>query len=163
MAIKKYLNEAGLRTLVNQINNKFATKAEVASIYQVKGSSKFAELPALAEVSPGWVYNVTDEFVTTADFVEGAGIKITAGTNIVAVNNGTADAKEMKWDVLAATVQTDGFQLKNLTASANIYNVAEAKEEEISTIESAISKLAANSNAYADTEISETEIESMFS
>ena len=32
-----------------------------------------------------YIYNVTDDFTTTADFIEGAGIKVNAGTDVVVV------------------------------------------------------------------------------
>ena len=38
-----------------------------------KGSSTFASLPTPAAENLGWMYNVTDAFTTTADWVEGAG------------------------------------------------------------------------------------------
>ena len=46
---------------------------KVSSVYKPAGSVAFADLPAAAEATLGNVYNVTDAFTTTADFVEGAG------------------------------------------------------------------------------------------
>ena len=42
------------------------------------------------KANEGNVYNITDAFTSTADFVEGAGKKYTAGTNVVIVETTTA-------------------------------------------------------------------------
>ena len=83
-----------------QIND--AVKQAVAGVYVVKGSVAFAALPT--EVEEGWVYNITDEFTTTDAFVEGAGQKYPAGTNVVYTANG--------WDVMAGTYDFSVYLLK---------------------------------------------------
>ena len=55
--------------------------AKISAVYKPAGSVAFAALPALAEDVLGNVYNVTDAFTTTANFVEGAGNKYPKGTN----------------------------------------------------------------------------------
>lgn len=45
------------------------------------GTISFSEL-ALAEKATGYVYNISDDFVTTSDFAEGYGKSYTAGTNV---------------------------------------------------------------------------------
>ena len=64
------------------IEEKFNNK--IASVYSYKGSVAFATLTnaMLIAANVGNVYNITDDFTTTADFVEGAGKKHTAGTNV---------------------------------------------------------------------------------
>lgn len=59
----------------------------LTSVYKVKGSLAFASLTSalLVKANEGNVYNITDEFTTTADFIEGAGKKHTAGSNVVIV------------------------------------------------------------------------------
>ena len=52
------------------------------------------------------------EFTTTSDFVEGAGKKYPAGTNIVVVNIGTESSPTYKFDVLTWFIYTDSFVLK---------------------------------------------------
>lgn len=85
------------------------------------GTVAFANLPAIADVTVGWMYNISDEFTTTSDFLEGAGVVVPAGSNVyfTALN---------KWDVLAGSpvtgVKGDNEQLYrrgnvNITA-ANI-------------------------------------------
>ncbi len=59
----------------------------LASVYKVKGTKAFSELTSalLIKANEGNVYNVSDAFTTTADFVEGVGKKYTAGSNVVIV------------------------------------------------------------------------------
>jgi hypothetical protein len=63
------------------------------------GTVTFANLPAVSSVSAGDMYNISDEFVTTYDFVEGAGITEPAGSNVYKTEAG-------KWDVLAGSPVT---------------------------------------------------------
>lgn len=63
------------------------------------GTVTFANLPAVSSASAGDMYNISDEFVTTSDFVEGAGITEPAGSNVYKTESG-------KWDVLAGSPVT---------------------------------------------------------
>nr|DAQ98109.1 MAG TPA: hypothetical protein [Caudoviricetes sp.] len=63
------------------------------------GTVTFANLPAVSSASSGDMYNISDEFVTTSDFVEGAGITEPAGSNVYKTEAG-------KWDVLAGSPVT---------------------------------------------------------
>ena len=89
------------------------TKTEIdgmiSSVYKPAGSVAFASLPALSDNVLGNVYNVTDAFTTTADFVEGAGKSYPAGTNVVVVNTGTTASPTYKFDVLAGFVDLSGY------------------------------------------------------
>lgn len=85
---------------------------------QPHGTVAFADLPALADVSTGWMFNISDEFTTTDDFKEGAGNVIPAGANIYKTLDG-------KWDVLAGTPVTgikganeDSFRRGNVVLTA---------------------------------------------
>lgn len=82
-----------------------AINTAVSSVYTPKGTSAFASLPTPSKALEGDVYNVGDAFTTTAAFVEGAGHKYAAGTNVVIVN----DSGTYKWDVLAGTVDLSGY------------------------------------------------------
>lgn len=66
---------------------------------QPHGTCTFADLPALADVNAGWMFNISDEFTTTDDFKEGSGNAVPAGANIYKTSDG-------KWDVLAGTPVT---------------------------------------------------------
>lgn len=79
--------------------------AKISAVYKPAGSVAFAELPSLSESILGNVYNVTDAFTTTANFVEGAGNKYPKGTNVVVVKVGDA----YKYDVLAGFVDLSGY------------------------------------------------------
>lgn len=82
---------------------------KIASVYKPAGSIAFAGLPTLAANVLGNVYNVTDAFTTTADFVEGEGKKHPAGTNVVVVNTGTNEDPVYKFDVLAGFVDLSDY------------------------------------------------------
>lgn len=85
---------------------------------QPHGTVAFADIPALADVSTGWMFNISDEFTTTDDFKEGAGNVIPAGANIYKTS-------DEKWDVLAGTpvtgikgVNEDSFRRGNVVLTA---------------------------------------------
>lgn len=63
------------------------------------GTVTFANLPAVSSASAGDMYNISDEFVTTSDFLEGSGITEPAGSNVYKTEAG-------KWDVLAGNPVT---------------------------------------------------------
>lgn len=125
---KKYLDEPGLESVINRIKADFAKKANtlagygiddaytktecdeqiaaaVSSVYKPMGSRAFANLPALSAASVGDVYNVSDDFTTTSDFIEGAGKSFAAGTNVVVVDNGG----QKMWDVLTGMVDLSDY------------------------------------------------------
>lgn len=76
---QKAFNKAA--SLEEAIDNK------ISSVYKIKGSLAFASLTSalLVKANEGNVYNVTDAFTTTDLFLEGAGKKHTAGSNVVVV------------------------------------------------------------------------------
>lgn len=86
---------------------KSAIDTAISSTYKASGSVAFASLPTLSSSIKGNVYNVTDAFTTTADFVEGAGHSYPAGTNVVCINT---TGSTYKWDVLAGFVDLSGYQ-----------------------------------------------------
>lgn len=63
------------------------------------GTVSFANLPSVGSASAGDMYNISDEFVTTSDFVEGSGITEPAGSNVYKIEAG-------KWDVLTGSPVT---------------------------------------------------------
>lgn len=78
--------------------------AKISAVYKPAGSVAFASLPALSADVLGNVYNVTDAFITTANFVEGAGSQYHKGTNVVVVKVGDV----YKFDVLSGFVDLSG-------------------------------------------------------
>lgn len=93
MATQTWVGEQGYETAAN-VDSKIA--AAISAVYKPQGSAAFASLPALSADVEGFVYNVTDAFVTDESFVEGAGASYPAGTNVVCVE---VDGG-FKWDVL---------------------------------------------------------------
>lgn len=63
------------------------------------GTVTFANLPSVNSASSGDMYNISDEFVTTSNFVEGEGITEPAGSNVYKTGAG-------KWDILAGSPVT---------------------------------------------------------
>jgi len=121
---KKYAKKGEVPTKVSDLtnDNKFQTEeqvaasinAKVSSTYKAGGSVTFASLPELTEANLGLVVNVTDKFTTTDSFVEGAGAKHPAGTNVVVVKGG----EEYKYDVLAGFVDLSGYAQSEQVAAA---------------------------------------------
>lgn len=119
----KYAKKADIPTQVSTLTNdaKYqseeqvtaAINAKVSSTYKAGGSVAFADLPELTSANLGLVVNVNDNFTTNDQFVEGAGKKHPAGTNVavVAVTAGEGDAQttSYKYDVLAGFVDLSGY------------------------------------------------------
>lgn len=146
MAVIKYLDEHGLETLVKQI------KKRTTSIYTVKGEAIYADADYVAHAAAGdfgyeisvtstglwklidgtwtkltafeegYVYSIVNPFTTDSDFIEGAGEKITAGTNIVVVKEGTETEPVYKWDLFASALQLDEYQTKKLVTPLTVFN-----------------------------------------
>lgn len=79
------------------------TKTEIdnklSSVFKPGGSVAFQNLPALSAANLGKILNVTDDFTTTASFVEGAGKTYPAGTNVAIVDVGSAGSPSYKYDI----------------------------------------------------------------
>lgn len=74
----------------------------VAMVYKASGSLTSAELDdsLLIEDNLGNVYNISEDFTTTDDFLQGAGTSHSAGTNVAIVSDGG----DYKFDVLSGTI-----------------------------------------------------------
>ena len=120
---KRYAKKESIPAKVSDLTNdvKYQTEdqvtaaidAKVSSTYRAGGSAAFADLPELTEANLGLVVNVTDKFTTTEDFVEGAGQKHPAGTNVAVVQSGEV----YKYDVLAGFVDLSSLADKNQVAA----------------------------------------------
>ena len=86
-----------------------AIAEQIGKVYQPKGSVTFANLPALGASELGNVYNVTDAFTTTADFKEGAGLSVPAGSNVAIINDGTEQNPVYKYDLLSGIVDLTNY------------------------------------------------------
>ena len=124
--------------------------AQISAAYKAAGSCVFSALPELNAENEGKVYNITDSFTTTADFVDGADKSYPAGTNVVCIEESEG---VYKWDVLAGMVDLSAYDTAEVTAG----KIATAKSEAISEAATdATSKANAAETAaksYADTEI----------
>lgn len=136
MAIISYLNIDGVRKIASEV------KKRVSQMYDIKGTARYINDDAVdttftstglwKQVSGVWtkvdsfkvgyVYNIENAFVTDTDFVEGAGNKVTGGTNIVVVNEGTDVAPVLKFDLLANAMSLDAYQLKVLQNPVTVFS-----------------------------------------
>lgn len=136
MAIISYLNIDGVRKIASEV------KKRVSQMYDIKGTARYINEDAVdttftstglwKQVSGVWtkvdsfkvgyVYNIENAFVTDTDFVEGAGNKVTGGTNIVVVNEGTDVAPVLKFDLLANAMSLDAYQLKVLQNPVTVFS-----------------------------------------
>lgn len=96
--------ESAITALGESVDEKIATA--ISSVYTPAGTVAFEALPPLGADQKGKVYNISNDFVTTEDFVEGAGKNYTTGTNVVCVE---VEAPDYKWDVLAGTFDNSGL------------------------------------------------------
>lgn len=89
--------------------SEIATKSDISSVYKASGSVAFANLPTLSSSVLGNVYNVTDAFTTTSDFVEGSGNSYPANTNVGVIDTGN---ETYKFDVFAGMIDLSGYAPK---------------------------------------------------
>ena len=77
-----------------------------------KGTKTFAQLTPstdLAAANVGFMWNISDAFTTTADFVEGAGVSIPAGANVYVANPSTG---VYKYDIFQGMYDLSGYATK---------------------------------------------------
>ena len=77
-----------------------------------KGTKTFEQLDPstdLAAANVGFMWNISDAFTTTADFVEGAGKSIPAGANVYVANPSTG---VYKYDVFQGMVDLSNYKTK---------------------------------------------------
>lgn len=97
MAIKKYLDYEGLTEYDTKIKEYIGDRG----MLEFKGVvATVSALPTVADQKVGWMYAVSEEGLTTADFVDGAGKKVSENSEVAAVNVGTAQSPQMKWSLL---------------------------------------------------------------
>ena len=78
-----------------------------------KGTKAFAGLDPTTDLVAdhvGWMWNISDAFTTTADFVEGAGVSIPAGANVYVANPSTG---VYKYDIFQGMYDLSGYALKS--------------------------------------------------
>ena len=97
MATNQYLDKAGLKEVLTKLKEKFAS---TDAIIFKDAVANVAALPALSAAKAGWMYTITSEDITTADFVEGDGKTIDPYSEVVCVNKGTESVPVLKWFVM---------------------------------------------------------------
>lgn len=103
--MKNYVSYENATELMQSIADKFNSLPKGII---PRGSSTFANLPTtLTAAMLGYAYNVSEDFTTTALFVEGAGKKYSAGTNVVVIDNGDGTTPDYKFDVYGNFIDTD--------------------------------------------------------
>ncbi len=117
--VSDFTNDSGFQD-AQQVEDKI--DAKISSAYKAGGSATLATLPALTAAKLGVVVNMSEDFTTTSDFLEGAGKTYPAGTNVVVA---LAGANTYKYDVLAGFVDLSGYvqntrKVGNVPLSADI-------------------------------------------
>ena len=97
--------------------NKGQLDAAKLGALKPSGSVTFANLPALSASVLNNLYNVTDAFTTTSDFVEGSGKSYPAGTNVAVINTGTTANPVYKYDAMTGVIDLSGYLPANGNAS----------------------------------------------
>ena len=109
----KYYYELALQ-LVQSLNGAIIPRGTITS-------KEFFALNADSKVA-GYMYNISDGFITDTNFKEGAGHTYTNGTNVYYTTDG-------KWDVFAGTMDS------LLEAIADLQNKVETLQEDVSMLE----------------------------
>ena len=79
----------------------------IVGVFTNGGSVAFENLPALSLNKVGWAYQITDDFTTTSDFVEGAGKDYPAGTFVSIANTGTDASPVLKYNAMLGVIIVD--------------------------------------------------------
>lgn len=80
--------------------------AQISSVYTPSGSVAFESLPTLEAANKGRMFNITNSFTTTEDFVEGAGTQYPAGTNVACVDIGEG---VYRWDAMSGVQDMSAY------------------------------------------------------
>ncbi len=100
-------NTTAISNLSTSVEEQINTK--IASAYKASGSvADVASLPAASATTLGNVYNMTADFTTTDAFIDGAGKKFTAGTNVAVVEI-PGDPVTYGYDVLSGLVDLTAY------------------------------------------------------
>ena len=128
--------------------------AKVASTYKAGGSKTSTDLTAelLVETNEGYVYNISNEFDTDENFVDGLEKHYPAGTNVVVIKQ----EAEYKFDVLSGFVDLTAYakttEVTQAIATAKTELIGESTTEATSeTIKGAVDE----AKKYTDDKIKE--------
>lgn len=97
MATKKFLDYDGLVELVSKIKEYVGDAGKL----EFKGAvATVSGLPTVSTQKVGWMYTIQNEGETTADFTDGAGLKIAANSEVAVVSVDVEGTPTMKWCLL---------------------------------------------------------------
>lgn len=94
-----------------------ASSIDAAGLWQLTNDA-WTQLSTFEE---GDVYDIINSFTTDTTFREGEAHLVDAGTNIVAVNVGTAAAPVLKWDLFSGLLDLDKYQTKKLLEPLTVF------------------------------------------
>ena len=100
-------------TVVGALEELASSISSLPSAIVPKGTKAFAGLTPstdLAAANVGFMWNISDAFTTTADFVEGQGVSIPAGANVYVANPSTG---VYKYDIFQGMYDLSGYALKS--------------------------------------------------
>lgn len=106
-----------------------------------KGTIEYANLPALEDTNVGWLYYISDDFVTTSEFIEGEGFYYPPGTNVYVI----IDEGVKYWDCMAG--EMSGYLMKqdfDSTLADSKPEFEEATELKVSSGITSVKNLFAN-------------------
>ena len=101
--------------------------SKIASAYKPGGTKTLATLPTLSADNLGFVYNMSEDFITTADFVEGAGKPYTVGADVGIVNVGTDENPSYKYNVLSGFIDTSTYDTHIADTAIHVTAVKKAE------------------------------------
>lgn len=84
-------------------------ESAIVGALKPKGTIAFANLPALTAANLNNIYNISDAFTTTSDFVDGAGHSHSAGANVAIINTGTEQNPVYKYDVMVGQIDLSAY------------------------------------------------------
>ena len=87
------------------------------TLLNFRGSCSLAELPSFADTDVGDVWNITTYGYTDTRFLEGSGLPINIGDDIVCIMIEHDDEREIKWNKFAAGVNYENFVAEKITAT----------------------------------------------
>ena len=112
---KKAISLTGItaETVEGALEELASSISSLPSAIVPKGTKAFSGLTPstdLAAANVGFMWNISDAFTTTSDFVEGAGVSIPAGANVYVANPSTG---VYKYDIFQGMYDLSGYALKS--------------------------------------------------
>ncbi len=117
-----------------------AVSSQIGRVYKPAGTVAFAALSVASADVLGNVYNISDAFTIDDRFVDGAGHKVPAGTNIAVVQVG----EDYKLDVLAGAVDLTNYVEKETGKGLTTEDYTSAEKTKLSGVAEGATKVEAS-------------------